>query len=148
MTPKNILVPLDFSACSEQALDYACALGAKLGATIHIVNALGAQLPELNVALTETMIHDLISGHETALQKLADPRRPLVHVGKVLVKSGDARDAILETARELDADLIVMGTHGRRGITRFVVGSVTEDVVRRAPCPVLAVRPKSKGQPS
>jgi nucleotide-binding universal stress UspA family protein len=148
MTPKNILVPLDFSPCSEQALDYACALGAKLGATVHIMNSLGAGLPELNVALTESMIDNLIRGHQTALQKVADPRRPLVNIGKVVVKSGDARDSILESAREVDADLIVMGTHGRRGLTRFVVGSVTEDVLRRAPCPVLAVRPKQKGDPS
>ena len=54
---------------------------------------------------------------------------------------GDARDVICQTAKEVHADLIVMGTHGRRGVTRALLGSVTENVVRQAPCPVLTVRP-------
>ena len=52
MIPANILVPIDFSACAEHALDYACDLAAKLGARIHVINAIGATLPELSVALT------------------------------------------------------------------------------------------------
>src|SRR5258706_693973 len=140
MTPKNILVPTDFSPCAEHALDYACGLAAKLGATLHLVNALGASLPELDTALTDAAIQSLISGQQLELQRIADPLRPLVHIGKVIVKSGDARDAIVDAARELDIDLIVMGTHGRRGISRLVVGSVAGDVLRRAPCPVLVVR--------
>src|SRR5690348_1313749 len=55
MTPTNILVPTDFSECAERALDYACALAAKLGAKVHVVNAIGATLPELPVALSDHM---------------------------------------------------------------------------------------------
>lgn len=140
MTPSNILVPTDFSDCAEHALDYASALGAKLGATVHLMNALGAALPELSVALTDAMIRNLERVHQERLDQLADPRRSQVAIGSTIVKSGDARDAIIEAAQELDADLIVIGTHGRRGVSRLVLGSVAEDVMRRAPCPVLLVR--------
>ncbi|HEU4730207.1 MAG TPA: universal stress protein [Kofleriaceae bacterium] len=140
MIPANILVPVDFSPCSERALDYACALGAKLGAKIHVVNALGTLLPELSVALTDQMIATLRHNNTEALAKLIEPRRKLVTIGETRVVDDDPRDAILKAAREVHADLIVIGTHGRRGLSRMLLGSVAEAVLRRASCPVLAVR--------
>ena len=145
MTPKTLLVPIDFSQASERALDYACALAAQLGAKVHIVNALGAGLPELNVTLSDAMFKSLRDGHEAALAKLVDPRRALVAIGETLVREGDPRDIIVEVAEKLGVDLVVMGTHGRRGLSRMFLGSVAEDVSRRSPCPVLLVRMK-KGE--
>ncbi len=139
MLPRNILVPIDFSTGAERALDYACELAAKTGATIHLVNGIGAALPELSVALTDQMIATLREGSRAALEKLV-AARPNSTFGRLIVVPGDARDAILETAITLPADLIVMGTHGRRGISRLVLGSVAEYIVRHAPCPVLSVR--------
>jgi universal stress protein A len=140
MIPTNLLVPIDFSACSERALDYACELAARLGARIHVINAIGATLPELSVALTDQMISSLRTSNAAALDTLIEPRRKLAAFGEVTVVGGDARDAILQAARAVHADLIVIGTHGRRGLSRVLLGSVAEDVLRRAPCPVLAVR--------
>ena len=57
-----------------------------------------------------------------------------------LLASGDASDAIVDTARKIGADLIVIGTHGRTGVRRMLLGSVAETVLRAAPCPVLAIR--------
>jgi nucleotide-binding universal stress UspA family protein len=141
--PKNILVPVDFSECSEHALDYAVALAAKLDAKVHLLNAIGIPafgVPELGVALTASVIDDLVKGNQSALDKLADPRRKLASIGEVMLRTGDARDVILKAAEEVHADLIVMGTHGRRGVSRALLGSVAENVVRTAPCPVLAIR--------
>jgi nucleotide-binding universal stress UspA family protein len=140
MIPTNILVPIDFSPCAEHALDYACALAAKLGAKIHVIHAIGAVLPELSVALTDQMISSIRHNNTAALEKLVAPRRAQVAFGEVSVVDDDARDAILKAAKAVHADLIVIGTHGRRGLSRMVLGSVAEDVLRRAPCPVLAVR--------
>jgi universal stress protein A len=142
MTPKNILVPIDFSQASERALDYACSLGASLGATIHVVNALDATLPELTVTLTDAMLASMRDGARNTLNKLVDPRRVLVTFGETLVKLGDPRDVVLAEAETHAIDLIVMGTHGRRGLARMFLGSVAEDVSRRSPCPVLLVRMK------
>jgi nucleotide-binding universal stress UspA family protein len=140
MIPSNLLVPIDFSACSERALDYACDLAAKLGARIHVIHAIGGALPELSVALSEQVIASLRRSNAVALDKLIAPRRARAAFGEISVVDSDARDAILQAARAVRADLIVIGTHGRRGVTRVLLGSVAEDVLRRAPCPVLAVR--------
>jgi nucleotide-binding universal stress UspA family protein len=145
MIPTNILVPIDFSPCSEHALDYACALGSKLGARIHVINAIGSTLPELSVALTDQMISSIRTNNAAALDKLLAPRRAGAQFGEIAVVDDDARDAILKAAKVVHADLIVIGTHGRRGLSRMLLGSVAEDVLRRATCPVLAVR--MEGQP-
>jgi len=140
MIPTNILVPIDFSPCAERALDYACTLAAKLGAKVHVVNALGGALPELSVALTEQMLASLRQTNAAALDKVVEPRRSLATFGELRVVDDDPRDAILATAKAVHADLIVLGTRGRRGISRMLLGSVAEEVVRRAACPVLAIR--------
>jgi universal stress protein A len=140
MIPTNILVPIDFSPCAERALEYACELAAKLGAKVHVVNAIGNAVPELSVALTDQMLASLRHSNAAVLDKLLEPRRGDVAFGELRVVDDDPRDAILKAAAAVHADLIVIGTHGRRGLSRMLLGSVTEDVVRRAPCPVLAVR--------
>jgi nucleotide-binding universal stress UspA family protein len=147
MLPKNILVPTDLSEGAEAALHYACELAAKLEATVHIVHVIAIPalgIPELGVAVTSTMIDQLIAENQTAIDALADAHRGRASIGEVVLKTGDPRDVIDQTAQELHADMIVMGTHGRRGISRALLGSVAETVVRSAPCPVLTVRhPKS-----
>jgi nucleotide-binding universal stress UspA family protein len=142
MLPKHILVPTDLSEGAEQALAYACELARSVGAEIHLLNVVGIPalgVPELGVALTATMIDQLVAENQGALDQLARTRCT-APVGQVLIKAGDARDTINQTAKDLGVDLIVMGTHGRRGITRALLGSVTEAVVRSAPCAVLTVR--------
>ena len=142
--PNKILVPIDFSTCSEQALDYAVALAERLGGTVHLVSAIGIPalgVPELGVGITSTMIDKLVTENQAALDKLAATRNGSTKtIGQVLMRTGDARDVILATAEEVKADLIVMGTHGRRGISRALLGSVAETVVRTSPVPVLTVR--------
>jgi nucleotide-binding universal stress UspA family protein len=141
MHPKLILVPIDFSSNAEHALDYACGLAGKLGSTVHLVHALASPPSALQVALTEDILENLVNEHQEALEKLAAPRRATVSFGPPVVEVGDPRDTIVGTAKGLGIDLIVMGTHGRRGLSRVVMGSVAEDVIRHAPCPVLVVRP-------
>lgn len=144
MLPKNILVPTDMSEGAEEALDYACELAQTFGATVHLLNVIGIPtlgVPELGVALTSTMIDSMVRDNQTALEELAARKRANATIGHVLLRTGDARDLICQAAKDVGADLIVMGTHGRRGVTRALLGSVTESVIRQAPCPVLTVRP-------
>jgi nucleotide-binding universal stress UspA family protein len=142
MLPRQILVPTDLSEGAEQALDYACELARVSGAQVHLLNVVGIPaigVPELAITLTNAMIDQLIIDHQVAIDRLAETRctAPL---GQVLVKAGNARDVITETAKELGVDLIVMGTRGRRGISRALLGSIAETIVRWAPCAVLTVR--------
>lgn len=143
MLPKNILVPTDLSPHAEAALDYACELASKLGATVHLVNVIGIPalgVPELGLAVTSSMIDSMIAENQKALEALAARKCGTAIIGQILLKTGDARDSIDQTAKEIGADLIVMGTHGRRGVSRALLGSVAETVVRTAPCPVLTIR--------
>ena len=142
MLPKHILVPTDLSEGAEQALDYACELARRLDAQVHLLNVISIPalgVPELGVALTASMIDQLVVDNQTALEQLARTRCT-AEMGQLLVRTGDARDVINVTAKELGVDLIVMGTHGRRGVARALLGSVAETVVRTAPCAVLTVR--------
>src|ERR1043165_110832 len=124
MLPKNILVPTDLSEHAEEALGYACELAAKLDATVHLVNVIGIPalgVPELGVAVTGAMIDSMIAENQQALDLLAERYRSAVRIGEVLLKTGDARDMIDEAAEQVSADLIVMGTHGRRGFSRALL---------------------------
>jgi nucleotide-binding universal stress UspA family protein len=142
MLPKHILVPTDLSEGADQALDYACELARTLGAQIHLLHVIGIPtlgVPELGLAVTTTVIDDMVLDSQEAIARLARTKCD-AQVGEVLVRTGDARDVINQTAKDLGIDLIVMGTHGRRGISRALLGSVAETVVRSAPCAVLTVR--------
>jgi nucleotide-binding universal stress UspA family protein len=146
LLPTNILVPIDFSETAEHALDYAVALAAKLGARIHVVSVIGMPtlgIPELGLAWTATTMETAVLDRQAALDRLVATRRDSVKFGEVAIRTGDARDGILEMTKETHIDLIVMGTHGRRGVTRALLGSVAESIVRTAPCPVLTVRTKA-----
>ncbi len=143
MLPKVILVPTDLSENAEEALDYACELARTLGAKVHLLNVIAVPVvgvPELGMALTSTMIDTMVTDNQNALDQLAARKAHLADMGPALLRTGDARDVINQTAKEIGADLIVVGTHGRRGVSRVLLGSVAETVVRTAPCPVLTVR--------
>jgi nucleotide-binding universal stress UspA family protein len=144
MLPKNILVPTDLSAGAEEALDYACELASTFGATVHLLNVISIPalgVPELGVAMAGSVIDSIVKDNEEAIAALRDKKCVKATIGQTLLRTGDARDVIIATAKELGVDMIVMGTHGRRGVSRALLGSVTETVVRTAPCPVLTVRP-------
>jgi nucleotide-binding universal stress UspA family protein len=144
--PGNILVPIDLDDPAPQLIDYAIALAAKLDAGIHLLHVvpwplIGAEIP---VALTEAAMGDIMKRKQQELDQIVAAHTGKVPIGLAVLKSGDARTAITAMARNLGADLIVMGTHGRRGVSRLVLGSVAESVARTAPCPVLLVRSNQK----
>jgi len=140
MVPRTILVPIDFSTCSERALDYAFSLAERLDATVNLVTVIGAEHAALGPTRSEQSIATIQRDSFAGLEKLVGDRSKFAKVGKLVVEFGDARDTILRIADELGAEMIVMGTHGRRGVPRLVLGSVAEEVVRRATCPVVTVR--------
>lgn len=147
LTPTRILVPTDFSACAEHALDYAVGLAARLDAkldVLHVAEIPVFGVPELAVAMSSSVIEQVLHDSQDRLDQLLAPRRDKAKLGPGLLRTGDARDVIVHTAQEIGADLIVMGTHGRRGLSRALLGSVAESVVRMAPIPVLTLRTNKK----
>jgi universal stress protein A len=145
--PKTILVATDFSEHADQALQYAADLAMVMDATIHLVHVIGIPpmgIPEMGVAYSSVMMETTTKHAQAALDTRAARYRDRVSIAPARLEVGDARDVIDSVAEQIGADLIVMGTHGRRGLRRVVLGSVAESVVRSAPCPVLTIRPKRR----
>jgi nucleotide-binding universal stress UspA family protein len=138
---QHILVPHDFSDTAEHALTYAVALAEKFGARVTVLHAYEAPsygYPDALVASFEFSA-EIERAALVALKSVeARARRPNVEVDTVL-RRGTPWVEITAAAKERKADLIVIGTHGRRGVARALLGSVAEKVVRTAPCPVLTV---------
>lgn len=137
----NILVPTDFSECSDHAASYAYRLAEKLGAKVHLLHVYAPPVSPESVDFTVLATGEIHNAAVEGLDQLGKRCPPTVTLGERIVMLGDPRGVIVQTAERLGVDLIVLGTHGRRGFKRLVLGSVAETVVRTAPCPVLAVRP-------
>jgi nucleotide-binding universal stress UspA family protein len=135
----RILVASDFSASSEAALAQAIALSHAFGAQLTLVHCWEPPVVVDEVGAMASWMFD----DSAARAMLHDKRTELERQGVARLIArlmhGPALDGILRAAEELDPDLLVMGTHGRRGIGRLVLGSVAERVVRHASCPVLTV---------
>lgn len=142
---KSILVATDFGEASDAALAYGRELARTFDATLHVLNvaddvyvrlggdAYVAVLPEL-----QKDVEDAARRQLDALLVDNDPK-PLV-VKKAVITSSATAMAIVQYARDLSIDLIIVGTHGRGAVAHLLMGSVAERVVRTAPCPVLTVR--------
>ena len=140
--PKVILVPTDFSDPANRAVDYAIELAEKLGAGVTVMHAYEIRpMNFLDRALVNTT--DVTERFRRAAQDALDSAVARLNTRGValmsLVRRGEAHDLIEATAEEISADLIVIGTHGRRGLSRFLLGSVAELIVRTATRPVLTV---------
>jgi nucleotide-binding universal stress UspA family protein len=143
--PTVILVPMDFSPCANLAFQHAVELASKLGAKVHLLNVVDLQGfgIDYGIVVAEEVLASVCETNRRELEKLISDRGKEAAFGPPLVEIGEPRITIPDYAAALHADLIVMGTHGRRGLKRFLLGSVAESVTRNAPCPVLLVREKS-----
>jgi nucleotide-binding universal stress UspA family protein len=139
--PKIILVPTDFSSYAQEALDYALKLAKKLDARVYIMHAYLMPVAgwEGAWAFPGDMISQLETESRAKLDTTVKKACETLPGTSATFYSGDPRDGVIKAAKDLKADLIIMGTHGRRGLSRAIMGSVTETVIRHAGCPVLAV---------
>lgn len=140
---KKILVPVDFSECSNKALDYAVAFAGQLGADLTVLHVIPPyyavpyglnQCEEIQAELQQ-------AGQEKLMQLVCDEVPPPLRA-KTFLRTGRPATEIIDAARELAADIIIISTHGHTGLKHAFFGSTAEEVVRRAPCPVLTVREK------
>jgi nucleotide-binding universal stress UspA family protein len=133
----RILVATDFGPAADAALRHGRELARTVGASLHLLHVLE------NFFLRATPV-DPRHVEATALRQLADrltdDDRRALHARYVVETSDHPADAIVAYARAAGIDVIVLGTEGRRGVERLLLGSVAERVVRTAPCPVLTVR--------
>jgi nucleotide-binding universal stress UspA family protein len=146
--PHRILMGTDFSDYSKEALDYAVLLAKQFGADLYLLHAFEVPayyIPGLGGLGGPDIIEWLRSVKEREQKRLetlaGEVRQKGIEVHPIL-KEGSPDGEILKAVKEVAADLIILGTHGRSGLDRFMMGSVAERVLRQAPCPILLVRPK------
>jgi nucleotide-binding universal stress UspA family protein len=152
MTIRHLLVPIDGSEPANRAVQCAVDLAAQTGARITFCHAVDvdAFYRETAAAGGYDVAPLIDEERQNAQSILGDAVQLAVSRGtssEAKIEDGAARDVILRLERELGPDLLVMGTHGRRGLGRLFVGSTTEDVLRRSVVPVLAV-PPPQAEPS
>ena len=139
---KQILVPTDFSTGSRMAVDYALELGRRLGASVHLLHVV--EDPSVAGLFTEAYVDMALIRKERRcdarhrMNGLLGSLRPARLTDEIV--SGPVAQTIAGVAADRGADFIVMGTHGRTGLAHVLVGSVAEQVIRIAGCPVLTVR--------
>lgn len=142
---KRILVPVDFSPLSKKALLYAIGFARKFDAELTLFHALEPEIPPTfeGLMIAPSVSNAATSRREKELKALVHSTRSgeTVRIGSMF-RRGLAAHEIVEAARDLDVDLIVIATHGYTGWKHFCIGSTAERVVRAAPCPVLVVRDK------
>ncbi len=142
---KKILVPTDFSPASRKSLSYALRFAGGLNSEITLLHVLEPDTP-LTLAgrpATAAFSEEELADAEEGLRGLTDSAKAAGRTGtKSILRHGVATHEIVEAAKELDVDLIVIATHGFTGWKHFAIGSTAERVARAAPCPVLVVREK------
>jgi nucleotide-binding universal stress UspA family protein len=143
MTAKHILVPTDFSEYADHALDYAIALAQKLRARLtllHIIQLTPMTMGDMYGYSLEADLEAMESEAQRQMQALLNRVHQEGLESETAIVQGVPFQMIVDMAESQDIDLIVMGTHGRAGLTHALMGSVAEKVVRMAPCPVLVTR--------
>jgi nucleotide-binding universal stress UspA family protein len=141
--PKHIIAATDFSKASDRAVDLAAEVAAALGAKLTLMHAFETPYP-YPVALPPNHMRDLRAKLEA---RCIEIRARVGHVD-VVVREGAPWNEIVSLASETGADMIVVGTHGRRGLPHLLLGSVAERVVRLSPVPVMTVPDGGSSDPS
>lgn len=144
-TLRNVLVAIDFSAASDAVLPYAISIARHYRSNLHMAHII---TPDVSGLIAPQLIDQIRSELKAAATNKIEEQIRAMHVGDLnvqpIVMEGAVADALLGTIRSKDIDLVVLGTHGRRGLRKLVLGSVAEEVFRLAPCPVLTVGPKAE----
>lgn len=153
-TPSNLVIAaVDYSETGDLAFDRAYAQAGQVHGELHVVSAvtpygslLRVELPTevIDVTLEQAgaelkrYVEKRLAMNDAATDPARRPTRAVAHL-----RVGSPAEEVAQLASDLEADLVIVGSHGRRGVRRLLLGSVSENVVRMAPCPVLVVRPRN-----
>lgn len=147
---KKILAAIDFSAVSDRVVELAASLAQSFSAELEVVHVAAPDPAFVGFdagpgSVRETRA-DTLRGEHRKLQEISDALRAQGLEATGLLIQGTTVDALLEHAASAEADTLVLGSHGRSGLSRVLVGSVSEGVLRKATCPVLVVPTRSADQ--
>jgi nucleotide-binding universal stress UspA family protein len=142
---KKILFPVDLSDVSEMIIPYVQSLAKKYGAQIHILFAARIFAHFTNIYVPHSSINqfekELMEGAEKRMYELVDEHFSEFPNTKTVVVAGDAAEQIINYIEDRHIDLVIMGTHGLKGMDKILFGSVADRVVKNSPIPVLVINP-------
>ncbi len=142
---KNILFPLDFSSVTEKILPYARYLAEKLNTKLYLLFVVEDFSKYANFYVPHSALDnieaEMMEAAKKKMENFVEDHLSDFSNLETIIKRGDVADEIIKTAAEKDIDLIVMGTHGRKGLEKILLGSVAERVVKGATCPVMTINP-------
>lgn len=149
LSVKNVLFATDFSATSDAALPYAIAICRHFGSTLHIAHVLSdasilMMTGGVDYVSMSTVYQDAHTEAREKLDQISGRLEAIPHHN--YVRHGQVWENLAGLVEDEKIDLIVLGTHGRTGLGKLLLGSVAEDILRQAPCPVLTVGPKVSGR--
>jgi nucleotide-binding universal stress UspA family protein len=149
VAPKKILFATDFSPASDGALPHALSIAGHYGSTLYIAHVISPEFMDfLPSESTAKMLQEARRFTHHNMARLLSPGRQKGISCQRLVGEGAIWDVLLDMIHQNGIDLTVVGTHGRRGLRKLLLGSVAEEVFRMAPCPVLTIGPKTSEAPS
>jgi nucleotide-binding universal stress UspA family protein len=143
MSIKKIVVATDFSETADRAVDYAFDFAAQIGADVTVVHAYEIPpmgFPDGALIATADLTDKVTKSAQAALDTVVQRGKARCPNVRGMLRDGEPAKEICDVAEELDADLVVLGTHGRRGLAHVLLGSVAEEVVRKCEAPVLTIR--------
>ena len=141
----SILCPVDFSDASRKAVQYAREFAANMGSSIYLLNVVEPRPMAVDITFNYVpLAEDLEKAARADLDVILQYLLGAGLTAECSVEIGNPADIILEKSGELDVNLMIMGSHGKTGLSRFIMGSVAETVVRKANCPVLIVKAEEK----
>ncbi len=148
LSVKNVLLATDFSSNSRAALPYATAICRHFGSTLHVAHvfsetSLLLMSEGVDLAGMGTLYQDAQADATNHLQEMVAPLKDIPH--RIHVRHGNVWENLAGIVEENEIDLIVVGTRGRTGLGKILMGSVAEDILRHAPCPVLTIGPIACG---
>ncbi len=142
---KRILVPTDFTETSDHAIDWALGLAAKVGAAVTVMHGYTLPIigfPDATIIATPSIASHIADASQAALDAAVKSLAARGFVVESMLREGVIWEEINAVAESIHADLIVIGTHGRKGLARALLGSVAENVIRTATRPVVSIRDK------
>nr|HDN00551.1 universal stress protein [Deltaproteobacteria bacterium] len=146
---KKILYPVDFFESSDNILPYVKLMAEKLGAEIELIHVVRGSADfvgfEMGTAWYSSFEAELLEGGQKAMYRFAEEKFPGQDI-KTTIAVGDVTEEIIKHAVKSGTDMIIIGTHGRKGLDKIMFGSVAAGVVKGAHCPVLTVNPYKAGK--
>jgi len=140
-----ILCPVDFSDASRKAVQYAKEFAWSMGSRVHLLNVVEPRPMAVDITMNYIPLEeDLQHAAKEDLQLVLQEFQQAGLKVDSSIEIGNPADVILDKSRELDVNLVIMGSHGKKGLSRLIMGSVAETVVRKANCPVLIVKAEEK----